>query len=720
MSEFEVDEEVFQGFIAEASEDLAGVESAILELETRPDDRTLLDAIFRPIHSIKGNSAFFNLNTLKQFTHELEHLLDSLRRGKQPVHPETISILLQGADLTLQAIERASQREFATELTPDEAEFLERLHNAPCAMPPETQLAQLHDNLKDLIDRIDQSLVVDLSAAADELRAQVQSMVLGRTVEEEKGAAGSATVADSALEIIRAYVEGDTDGPALSEQHLDTFEAGVAQLRDAVPGALDGESELGSALNLFVEEVRALVESPLDPDDLIVSVFVDRFEKLAAMVRAAAPIAAPDEAAAAPTEAARAKGGPPTAAGGQKTNGETDRTMRISESAVDEFMNFVGELIIVGEVFRYLELRLADSRVDPHIISDFKGANQGFNDLSVNLRTSLMNVRKLPLKQVLQRVPRMVRDTAVKVGKLVDVTIIGDDIQADKRIIEKLEAPIMHAVRNSVDHGIEPPDGRAMAGKPEKGRLVIRVEETEEALSVTVSDDGAGLDPDKLRKAAVTRDMMSETEAAALSDRDAVQLIFAPGFSTAEHVTEVSGRGVGMDVVRTNLSQIGGQVSVDSTVGEGTTVTFNLPLSNTLIVVNSIVASLGTERYLIPVDNVQTTVHGEDGQVVEIANRGEVFDYHGAIHRLIRLGDLLGVEARAKDVASATILIVEHEGNTAALIVDEVVSLQPVVVKELGPVFSGSDLVSGSAVMGDGRISLVLDCAQLVHAHAVR
>ena len=711
MATFEFDEEILHGFIAEAQEDLASIESDILQLEDTPADTDLLNAIFRPIHSIKGNSAFFNLNALKQLTHEFENLLDALRRGRQPVLPETISLLLQGTDLTQQAIARAAAGEFAEELTAEETVFLQRLEHSHSAPPPEAQLLTVRNALQELVEHIRTREMQDLDALGEALASVAQGVVISDAALE---AARPASAADAPLRALRAYIMGGDDAPPMAPDTWEGFTAAAQDLRTVLGTKLEEVPELATGLDELVADVKAMVDSPLDPDAFVLDIFVDRLNVLEPLVHEHAP-AAPDTADAADmdeTETAMAAEGEEAA--GPATGTTAGRTMRISESAVDEFMTFVGDLIMTGEVFHYLEKRMAIEGIDRHLLRDFQEANQGFDELSAQLRESLMGVRKLPLRQVLQKVPRTVRDLCAKVGKQVEVIVEGEKLTADKRIIEKLEAPVMHAVRNCIDHGIEMPDVRRAAGKPEAGRVAIIVVEEAEALKISISDDGAGLNPVKLRAAAVAKGMYSEAAAADLSDRDVIQLIFAPGFSTAEIVTDISGRGVGMDVVRTNLTEIGGEVDVQSAVGEGTTVTFTLPLSNALMVINCLVTRLGEDRYMVPAEHVRRAVAGADGALVDVAGKGEVFSSPDGLFALVRLADLLGTKMDATDVESATVLLLEHEGRTAALLVDEVITLQPVVVKELPEAYSATHSFMGSAMMGDGRITLVLNVPSVI------
>jgi len=386
----------------------------------------------------------------------------------------------------------------------------------------------------------------------------------------------------------------------------------------------------------------------------------------------------------------------------------TGRTMRVSEEKVDFFMHYVGDLIEISESFNLLQKRL-DVNSDTQLAAEFKSVNSGFSQLSDKLQKSLLAIRKVPARSLIQKVPRMVRDLANSLSKEVKVEVTGEDVQIDKSMIEALESPINHLVRNCVDHGIETPEERKKAGKNETGRVRIDIAEQGEDVIIKIEDDGAGIDPEKIRKKAIKMGLATAEHAAQLNDRDVLQFIFSSGFSTAEKVSEVSGRGVGMDVVRTNVESLKGTIDLQSTLGQGSTVTLQLPSSLTVLVVNGMLTSVGDQQYIIKVEDIYEAIRPKPGEIATVAGNAECLHVHEQIYPLIRLHELFGVETEITDLAEATVILAKNKDSRGAILVDKILGQQRVVVKELDKQFSYINTIAGTAVLANTKIGLVLD-----------
>jgi two-component system chemotaxis sensor kinase CheA len=384
------------------------------------------------------------------------------------------------------------------------------------------------------------------------------------------------------------------------------------------------------------------------------------------------------------------------------------RTMRVSEEKVDAFMQYVGDLIEVSESFNLLQMRI-NTNSDTQLAKEFKDINANFNQLSDKLQKSLLAIRKVPARNLVQKVPRMVRDLANKLGKNIQVEITGQDVQIDKSMIEALESPINHLVRNCVDHGIETMAERKKAGKSETGMVRIDITERGEDVIIKIEDDGAGINPEKIRKKAVQMGLVTAEQAAKLNDHDVMQFILYSGFSTAEKVSDVSGRGVGMDVVQTNVTSLRGTMDLESTHGRGTTVTLKLPSSLTMLVVNGILAAVGDQQYIVKLDDIQEIIHPRSGEVTTISGRAECLHYRGQIYSFIRLHKLFGVETEFTDPTKAMVILTEVKGRRGAILVDKILGKQRVVVKGLDKRFSYMKTIAGTAVMANTRVGLVLD-----------
>ncbi|MCD6395847.1 MAG: chemotaxis protein CheA [Planctomycetes bacterium] len=386
----------------------------------------------------------------------------------------------------------------------------------------------------------------------------------------------------------------------------------------------------------------------------------------------------------------------------------TGRTMRVSEEKVDIFMHYVGDLIEISESFNLLQKRI-DINSDTQLAAEFKDINSGFNQLSDKLQKSLLAIRKVPAGNLIQKVPRMVRDLANSLGKEVKVEVTGQGVQIDKSMIEALESPINHLVRNCVDHGIETAEERRKAGKSETGMIKIDIAEHGEDVIIKIEDDGAGIDPEKIRKKAVQMGLVTDEQAAQLNDRDVLQFIFSSGFSTAEKVSDVSGRGVGMDVVRTNVESLKGSIDLQSTLGRSSTVTLRLPSSLTVLVINGMLAGVGNQQYIIKVEDIYEAIRPKQEEITTVHGHAECLHVHGQIYPLIRLHELFGVETELTDPTQAMVILAENKDSRGAILVDNILGQQRAVVKELDKQFSYLNTIAGTAVLANTRVGLVLD-----------
>ncbi|MCP5464143.1 MAG: chemotaxis protein CheA [Deltaproteobacteria bacterium] len=392
------------------------------------------------------------------------------------------------------------------------------------------------------------------------------------------------------------------------------------------------------------------------------------------------------------------------------------KMMRVDESTVDGFMKYVGELIIASEVFNYIQKKLENETIDPQLSKEFKNANLSFNELSNDLQRSLMDIRRVPVKNLLSKAPRLVRDLSLSLSKEAKLETDGEEVKIDKSLVETLEDPLIHILRNSIDHGLETPEERTANGKDPCGTIRVEGFCDKKYFNLLIKDDGRGIDPEKIKKVAVKKGVISELEAAELSDQEAVNLIFAPGFSSAEEITQVSGRGVGMDVVLTNIKRSNGSVEVTSEIGKGTEILIRLPLTVTLIVINGLVVKTGDEFFIIPIESVKEVTQPTHEMLSTISGNNEVVRFREEVYPLIRVGELMksrGFKAN-QELSEQTLVLIEKEDRKASLIVDELVGLQQVVLKNIGDEFKRVRFIQGGAILGDGRIGLVLDAKHLI------
>jgi len=388
-------------------------------------------------------------------------------------------------------------------------------------------------------------------------------------------------------------------------------------------------------------------------------------------------------------------------------------TIRVEQEAIDGFLMEVGNLITLSERFKYLGLRMADNNVEHELRKDFQDIALSFHQLSMNLQHSVLNVRKVSVKALVQKIPRMVRSLAKNLNKQVDVKITGDDTTLDKSLLDVLDDPLIHFIRNSLDHGFEPPEIRKHSGKNLTGTLTVNASADDDHFFLTIKDDGKGIDPDLMRMLAVKKNLMNEDEASHLSEQEAQEIIFLPGFSTTEVVTDVSGRGVGMDVVMSNVKKVNGEVTLDSTKGIGSTFTIKLPLIGTTVVIQALQFKVGQNIFVVPLDDIQEVITPDKKFISTIQGKSKILKFRNRTTPITELKDLFNIKQAKNDSEDVVYIMIEHDQNSYALMVDELVRIQQVVIKDINQHFSCHRAICGTALMGDGNIAMVIDCKSL-------
>ncbi|MDR1396026.1 MAG: chemotaxis protein CheA [Deltaproteobacteria bacterium] len=705
--DMELDANLLQDFITESKELLEDYTSSMSAFESDPANLDTINPVFRAAHTLKGSSAFFGLNHIKDFAHKLENLLDEIRHGTRKADPKAIEYLYLAGNHLKAMFDRLSEGDTRPVLLPEEEAFQTELvewmgHSSPAAAGGAPQFEDTCVKIKELLAE-----AMDKGGDPDQIIQGIADLVNALPIEEARKKEETPYVRPQTI----SYKDADLTEPMLAA--LDNINGTFD------PKTFDGElkkvgemikerswTELEPAFQTAMEDFTAVFESGLDFDPILTGLIRDKLKIFLDELTVTLPEAAK---AAGPAEPAKDK--ETAAAGGDKDkeSPKTERkTMRISEEKVDGFMSYVGELIVTAETFNYLQKTIEQEKVNPNTIRAFKNANQAFRELSDELQESLMEIRRVPIKGILQKVNMMARELSHQLSKKVKVVLIGEDVQLDKSIAESLEGPLVHVVRNSMDHGLEPPEERAAKSKHPEGLLRVSASADKEFFYLTVEDDGKGIDPEVMRQVAVSKGMMSEAQAQALTDKEAIGLIFGAGFSTAKQITDVSGRGVGMDVVRTNISALNGSINVDSKVGQGTTITLKIPLSVTLQVIKALHVRVGQSNFIISLEEILESLRPSPGELSTVEGRGLILNRRGQITPLIKLYEIFNLEPEYSDPADGLLVMVETSSGRYALLVDEVMGQQQVVVKELGEQFKRLNFLAGSALLGDGGLGLVL------------
>ena len=734
---FDADDEILQDFLVEAGEILELLSEQLVELESRPDDMDLLNAIFRGFHTVKGGAGFLQLNALVECCHIAENVFDMLRKGERRVDAELMDVMLQALDTVNVMFQQVRDAEEPTPATPELLAALSRLADpnaapaeAPVAAPAVAEVvveeAPAAAAYGDITDAEFEQLMDALEPAAEAAAAPVGAG--GDDITDDEFEAlldqlhGKGQFSAAAKEPVSAAPAPIAETPAAGagdEISDDEFEALLDQLhgKGQFTGAKE-EAAAAPAAEQKTEEAPAAAAA----DDNISD---DEFEKLLdelhgkgqftgakeEPVAAAKPVApAPRPAAApAPTAAAKPAAAKPAAAAAEKPANEAETTVRVDTARLDEIMNMVGELVLVRNRLVRLGLNSGDEAMAKAV--------SNLDVVTADLQSSVMKTRMQPIKKVFGRFPRQVRDLARNLKKEINLELIGEETDLDKNLVEALADPLVHLVRNAVDHGIEGPDEREAAGKSRSGKVVLSAEQEGDHILLSISDDGKGMDPDVLRAKAVEKGLLDKDAADRLSESDCYNLIFAPGFSTKTEISDVSGRGVGMDVVKTKISQLNGIINIYSTKGQGSKIVIKVPL--TLAIMPTLMVMLGNQAFAFPLVNVNEIFH-LDLSNTNVVDGQEVVIVRDKALPLFYLKRWLVPGAQYDEPGEGHVVILSVGTQRIGFVVDQLVGQEEVVIKPLGKMLQGTPGMAGATITGDGRIALILDVPSMLKRYARR
>jgi two-component system chemotaxis sensor kinase CheA len=683
----------FQAFFDETEELLAEMEKLLLAIDVVAPDSEDLNAIFRAAHSIKGGAATFGLSDLTEVTHVLETLLDRIRKGEMALQPEHVDAFLIAKDvLKMQLDGHRLHSPVDGDAVASIRKTLDALANA---MPSGNLSAAPKPDHPVVVDAaaMEQDAVVASRDGAKQFRIELPELPM-RDIDAlaaELGLLGEISKSplnDKRFVFLLATSESKDDIVAICSFILDPDDLKITEeASKAVAKSTEEEQGYG-----FFEPIENF-SKPLAASD----------ETNAAINEAVAvaPVSAP----AAHQEGIPSK--PPAKRETEKAavNSESS-SIRVSIEKVDQLINLVGELVITQAMIEQ-RAEVLDPILHERLLNSVGQLTRNTRDL----QEAVMSIRMMPMDYVFSRFPRMVRDLAGKLGKKVEFVTHGAATELDKGLIERIVDPLTHLVRNSVDHGIEPPDIRKAAGKQEAGRLSLSAAHQGGNIVIEVSDDGGGLNRERILAKAKQQGLDVNDS---MPDNDVWQLIFAPGFSTAEVITDVSGRGVGMDVVKRNIASMGGTVDIRSSRGFGTTISVSLPL--TLAILDGMSVKVGSEIYILPLGYVVESLQPLKSDIKEISGRGKVVKVRGEYLPLIPLYRVFDVEPACLEPSEGILVILESDGRKGALFVDELVGQQQVVVKNLESNYHRVENISGATILGDGGVSLIIDVSALLRS----
>ncbi|HYD59669.1 MAG TPA: chemotaxis protein CheA [Noviherbaspirillum sp.] len=674
----------YQVFFDETEELLAEMEKLLLAIDVAAPDSEELNAIFRAAHSIKGGAATFGLTDLTDITHVLESLLDKIRKGEMALTSEHVDAFLAAKDiLKMQLDGHRLNTAVDQESVADVRMMLQSLSQGEVAAPPPAASLDVQPVQQESVAvvvsekthcfRIELPVLSsrDVEALAGELGLLGQ---LTRDADDDRHTVFT-LLTDHASDDIVAICSFilNPDDLKITEQPLPV---GMQPARKKSQAEIEEEQGYG-----FFDNFVPLGDQPQAADAAPVQEVVQQ----AAVVAEKKTVAKRDE---------------------RTVSNQETSSIRVGIEKVDQLINLVGELVITQAMIEQRSGAL-DPIVHERLLNSVSQLTRNTRDL----QEAVMSIRMMPMDYVFSRFPRMVRDLASKLGKKVEFITHGAATELDKGLIERIVDPLTHLVRNSIDHGIETPAVRAAAGKSEVGKLSLSASHQGGNIIIEVSDDGGGLNRERILAKAKQNGLQVSD---AMSDPEVWQLIFAPGFSTAEVVTDVSGRGVGMDVVKRNITAMGGVVDIHSSKGFGTTISISLPL--TLAILDGMSIRVGEEVYILPLGYVVESLQPEPQDVKEISGQGRVVKVRGDYLPLIPLYQIFDVEPRCKNPSEGILVILESDGKKAALFIDELVGQQQVVVKNLEANYRKVAGISGATILGDGGVSLIIDVAALLRS----
>ena len=689
-------------FIDETKEHLQSLNEQLLILEKEPENEGTINEIFRAAHTLKGMSGTMGYKRMQNLTHNMENIFSEIRNGKMSVTATIVDLLFKGLDALENYLANISStgdegtEEYTDIISQLDVCLKQGLGEMPAAAPAANAAVAVAVEEKAAEASSDKEKYRAFKYADHEKHSMNEAIATGQhaygiTVFIQETCllkAARAFLVFKTLEGLGTVIKSD---PAVQDIEDERFEFDFSMVLitkeslEAVKKAIMSVSEVDS---VYLSEIKA--DEIVMPKEEV----VEQKQETAGATQAAV--------AQAPQAAAEKKQTT------QNSKPVVNRSVRVDIEKLDDLMNLVSELIIAKNGL--VSINNADESA--------KQDNSGFNEqieylerITTNLHTSVMKVRMVPLESVVNRFPRMIRDLSKKLDKKMELYISGEDTELDRTVIDEIGDPLLHLLRNAADHGLESNEERAALGKPETGSIILNAFQEGNNVVIEVKDDGKGIDAEKIKAKAIAKGTITAEQGDAMSDKEIIDLLFRPSFSTAEKISDVSGRGVGLDVVKTKIESLGGDVEVRTTLGQGSNFIIRLPL--TLAIIQSLMVELGTEKYAIPLGSIQTI---EDIPVsdVKYVQTKEVINLRGTVIPLIRLNEVLDVESVKAQDENLTVVIVTKGDKLAGFVVDNLIGQQEIVIKSIGKYINNSKMISGATILGDGEVALILDVNTLV------
>ena len=730
------DEEIVADFIVEANEFLQQLDQDLIQLEQSPEDLELLNSIFRAVHTIKGNASFLGFAKLTRFTHQLENVLDKLRSGDMAATSEIMDTVLEGVDVMKALIENLRD-ESAVDVTATIEKLASVLQAAAAPVPvkPAAPVVEEAPAGGDDMDEIIDDFIVESAELLEQLDRDLLTLEqtptdlellnsIFRPVHTIKGNAsflGFAKLTRFTHQLENVLDKLRSGDMAVTAEIMDTVLDGADKIKELFQDLRNEDAvdvdELVQRLqrHLGIESAPA-PERAQSAEPRPTAKPAEEAPAPAPVAEAPKPASAP--AASAPTRAQSVEPRPapkaaPAATGAKpaKRKDPEDQTIRVDVERLDALMNLAGELVIAKNRLQQFAHNFEDTHGESELLESLMLTTSLVNYVTSQFQEAVMKTRMLPIRKVFSRVPRLIRDLARDTKKQVALTMEGEETELDKSVIEHIGDPLVHIIRNAVDHGLEYPHERQAKGKGPEGNVTLRAFSEGNYIVIEIKDDGRGMDPQKIFKKAVEKGLAAPDDVMRLSDSEMLDFIFAPGFSTAETVSNISGRGVGMNVVKENINKLDGLIEITSVVNEGSKFKIQLPL--TMAIVPALLVSVQHVTYAIPLNNVVETLVVGPQEIFNVDQK-QVIHLREKFVPLAHLEDILAYPPSSRERERNYVIIVGAGEQRVGLVVDHLYGQEEVVIKTMGEFFEDIDLIAGATIMGDGSVVLILDITNIL------
>ncbi|MBQ2450241.1 MAG: chemotaxis protein CheA [Lachnospiraceae bacterium] len=679
-------------FLDETKEHLQNLNTQILDLEQEPDNMDTINEIFRAAHSLKGMAGTMGFKRMQALTHDMENVFSEVRNGTIKIQSDMIDTLFKCLDALEEYL--ANIQQTTDEGTNDNADLIAILNGilkgekgpaaktVPVKETPKSEATENTDK-----EKWRQMKVNDTEKMLIEKAYKEELKVYGISVYVDESCvlkAARAFLVFKALEKLGEIIVSEPSAQDIEDEKFDlTFSLIFisGSTKDEVVAAVKSVSEIAE---VFCSEYEPAQQTQEAKEEVKKE---DAKEKTPAVPQTAV----------AKTEVKKAA-----------TKPVVNRTVRVDLEKLDGLMNLVSELIIAKNS---LVSAATAAQSNGENYSNVNEQIEYLESVTTNLHESVMKVRMVSIESVVAKFPRMIRDLSKKLGKKMELYMTGEDTELDRTVVDEIGDPLMHMLRNSADHGLEPNDVRVANGKPEVGSIFLDAYQDGNNVVIEVRDDGGGINTEAVKKKAIERGTITAEQAESMSEKEIVDLLFLPSFSTAKSVTDVSGRGVGLDVVRSKIEALSGEVEVKTKYGEGSTFTIRLPL--TLAIIQALMVVIGNEKYAISLGSIQTIEDISPDEIKLVQNK-EVIHIRGTVIPIIRLNKILDIESTKDEKSSMTVIIVKKGDKQAGLVVDELIGQQEIVIKSMGKFIKVPKIISGATILGNGEVALILDANTLI------